>query len=640
MICRAVQLGLCAGLFWGAGCVKKTAPPVAAPKAPVPVWKKPPELVINPKAMRAEIAYFASDRMKGRYTLSPQIEDAARWLVQRYRVAKIPSAVGKDYMHRYTLHVGSHEGKAPKVTMQQRGETPVELPASQIATVAQGAPGEGAGQVVFVGYGIESSEPKAQLKELSTLRLKGKVALLLAGTPGEIDHDGILARAKDIAELYDSKLQAHPNYSSRRRKELLSSARKAFYKILCSYIPREILPDHYFKIEGSAPASIRAQDLLDPLTLILEDAKASRARINQVPLDEKLRLLHQAGAAAAIVVKGPATFLDAGAQQDEVLPEFLLTPPLKLGRSPSVPAVYMQSSVAAHWLDERGISLARLQHAVDLSLRSHSVGIPGLHARVQSNLVDDLREVPNVFAMIPGTDLANEIVIVGAHFDHVGTQSNSPHCEADASGDEICNGADDNASGTVAILEIARAIKRSGVKPRRTLVFGHFSGEELGLFGSRAFVRDGLTDLSRVVAMINIDMIGRLGKRELKVGGLATSPQWEGLLDDISHHGIDMLYDASSTSRSDHASFVEHKVPSLFFFSGVHDLYHEPGDELESLDMPSYIKVTRIIAGLVSSLAQGAPISWSEPAEGLAGVTVLPGEEPRFVVKRVMGSAD
>lgn len=636
--------GLVLGCALGWGCLVLTSGcqvnPPSRTVAPAPAlpWKTPPELVLNANSMRAELKFFSSDQMAGRYTLAKEIDSAASWLVQQYRTARIPSAVGQDYQHRYKVHLGPTQDAPPSLSFVSDDFRPREVASRSVASVSLGQGGLGQGQVVFVGYGIEQRGEGATLKEISGLKLKGKVALVLDGTPGELYLEDIEQRAQDIAELYDSKLQAQPNPSQQRRTKLLSSARSSFFKVLCTYVPRQSLPADYLKKDLKAGGSITSQDLLDPLWDALREEKRKRQRIEPVALETKLKDLQAAGAVAAIVVKGPASFIDAQSRQRERLPRFEMSSQVSLDKVQSIPAVYLASEVASRWFARQGMSLERLQHSVDLSLRSHSVGIPGLSAKVQVHMSRPEQEAPNVLAVIPGSDLAKEIVVIGGHFDHIGTAENNAHCmsdEIEQAQDEICNGADDNASGTVAILEIARAIRRSGKKPRRTLVFAHFSGEELGLLGSKALVRDEVIDLSRIVALINIDMIGRLQGRELKVGGLGTSRAWEGLLDGIDHHGIDMLYDVSSTYRSDHASFVEKKIPSLFFFSGVHDLYHQPGDEVQTLDFPSYVGITKSIAQLVSTLAQGAPIEWSEPAPGKGLVADLPGDNPAFVLKRV-----
>lgn len=646
MACKTGQkemAGLLVGCALAWGCLIGPACQMSPPSqtvvpAPVEPWKNAPKLVLNPRSMRAEVEFFSSDKMAGRYTLAKEIDIAASWLVRQYQTANIPSAVGQDYQHRYTLHLGPTLDAPPSLSFESNEFRAREVADRHIASVSFGQGGVAQGQVVFVGYGIEQEGPGAQLKEISGLKLEGKVALVLDGFPGKLYLDDIERRAQDIAELYDSKLQAQPHLSQRQRTKLLGSARRSLFKVLCSYVPRQSLPSDYLKQSLRAPATITAADLLNPLWGALREEQSKRQRVEPVSLPTKLKHLQEAGAVAAIVVKGPASFLDAQARRQERLPGFELGSRPRLDKTQSIPAVYLASEVALRWIARQGMSLERLQHSVDLSLRSHSVGIPGLFAKVQVHMTRPEQKAPNVLAVIPGSDLAKEIVVVGGHFDHIGTAENNTHClsnEDTQPQDEICNGADDNASGTVAVLEIARAIRRSGKKPRRTLVFAHFSGEEIGLLGSKALVRDEVLDLSRIVALINIDMIGRLQGRELKVGGVGTSKAWEPLLDGIDHHGIDMLYDVSSTYRSDHASFVERKIPALFFFSGIHDLYHQPGDEVQSLDFPSYLGITKSIAQLVSTLAQGAPISWSEPAPGKGLVADLPGENPAFVLKRV-----
>lgn len=634
---------LAAALGWvsfAGAWVACKAPPASStvvPAVKAEPWETMPAVVLNHRAMRTGVETLASDAMAGRYTVSNEIELAVKWLRTQYQLANIPSAVGKDYLHRYALQLDVQEAQAPTLRLKGMQGGSVALPASVVASVPFGESGQAQGQVVFVGYGIEKQADDATLKDLSPIKLRGKVAMMLAGAPGYLEIDDISQRAQDIAELYDSKMNAQAGLGRKHRVNYLRSARKALFKVLCSYIPRESIPAGYFKEIRKAPVRISVDDLLEPLWPAIREAQRKRRRIEKVPLRTKLKQLRSAGAVAAIIVRGPASFLDRKAQKQEALPLFPISQQVSLVQGQTIPAVYLKSEVAEQWLQQQGISLAKLQESVDMSLRSHSVGIPGLEAMVKVNLEKETVRAPNLLAVIPGSDLAHEIVLVGGHFDHIGTAKHGLMCEAQDQGtqpDLICNGADDNASGTVAILEMARSFRRLAKKPRRTLVFVHFSGEELGLLGSRALVRDAPMDLSRVVAMINIDMIGRLGRRPLLVGGLATSAQWLGLLAEVDPRGLELALDLSSTSRSDHAAFVELKIPALFFFSGIHEHYHQVSDEASTLDLQNYFKITELIAELVGRLAFGAPIQWQEPAPGQGLVPELPGENPANVLKR------
>jgi len=246
----------------------------------------------------------------------------------------------------------------------------------------------------------------------------------------------------------------------------------------------------------------------------------------------------------------------------------------------------------------------------------------------------------NVLSWIEGSEHPEEIVMLGAHLDHIGTSDLGAHCavQPGANGpDDICNGADDNASGSAMVLEIARSIAEAGFRPRRSLVFVHFAGEELGLLGSEALAEkppdarpfsDG-----RVVAMINLDMVGRYRATEgLQVGGVSSSAHWRPLLDAAGDQGLSILFERSVTGRSDHASFYRKKIPVLFFFTGLHGDYHRAGDHTEKINRRGMAAIANIVMHVTTAVAAGAPIEWSEPRSVTEGeVGRLPGTDPSTI---------
>ncbi|MBI3650128.1 MAG: M28 family peptidase [Acidobacteria bacterium] len=215
----------------------------------------------------------------------------------------------------------------------------------------------------------------------------------------------------------------------------------------------------------------------------------------------------------------------------------------------------------------------------------------------------------NVVGVIEGSDakLKSEYLIIGAHYDHLGL-GGSESLAANPEG-QIHHGADDNASGTSALLELARVINSDRAKLKRSVVFMAFSAEELGLLGSAAYTKNPLVPLASTVAMLNMDMVGRLHDRSLFVGGVGTSPVWKPLLDKLN--GETKSPETGSGSRfqlgigqdglgpSDHQSFYIKDVPVLFFFTGSHEDYHKPSDTADKINAEG----TRQIAELVRDIA-------------------------------------
>jgi hypothetical protein len=175
-----------------------------------------------------------------------------------------------------------------------------------------------------------------------------------------------------------------------------------------------------------------------------------------------------------------------------------------------------------------------------------------------------------------------EVVVVGAHHDHLGKGPNPSSRAPDSAG--IHNGADDNASGTSLVLELARQMSK-GPRPKRTVVFALFGAEELGVLGSRHFVEDRPPGLSHIVAMLNADMVGRMRDDHLIVEGAETSTAWAPILLS-SAEGLGMRIDttADGFGASDHTSFYTAGIPIANFFTGVHDEYHTPEDDADLID--------------------------------------------------------
>lgn len=219
---------------------------------------------------------------------------------------------------------------------------------------------------------------------------------------------------------------------------------------------------------------------------------------------------------------------------------------------------------------------------------------------VDPDSVEHLRQGPhrtlrllNVVGMIRGRS-TEEVVVVGAHFDHVGTDST-------LEGDAIYNGADDNASGVSAVLQIARAFAESGMQPERTVLFAFWDGEELGLLGSKWFV-DNDSVMPKVRGYLNFDMVGRNNKEDepehVVFFFTESHPEFgEWLKDDISHYGLRLKPDYRAWDRpiggSDNGSFARHDVPVMWYHTDGHPDYHLPSDEASRINYPKLTDITR-----------------------------------------------
>lgn len=224
--------------------------------------------------------------------------------------------------------------------------------------------------------------------------------------------------------------------------------------------------------------------------------------------------------------------------------------------------------------------------------------------------LDSTALATNVIAAIPGTDevLAQEWIVLGAHHDHLGATGIGARDARTARLPHL--GADDNASGTAALLELARRLASAPV--RRSILLVHFGAEELGLLGSTAFLTDPPVPVRAMVAMINLDMVGRLGGKRLTVFGTATSPAWSTQLDAAAREA-EVRLDPSADlgvrgTGSDHIEFARLGLPSLHLFTGVHEAYHTKDDTPAKVDYDGLVRVVVFTESLVRALGD-APVA-------------------------------
>lgn len=263
-------------------------------------------------------------------------------------------------------------------------------------------------------------------------------------------------------------------------------------------------------------------------------------------------------------------------------------PPLrydKVGTPVSIPVVYVTDSTGKCLLANRRVKDLRMQ-----------VVLEPIKVKVQ-----------NVWGILEGNDpmLKEEYIVVGAHYDHLGlggpgSGSRMPDTTA------IHYGADDNASGVAGLAAVASYFKKNNLKPRRSVIFVAFTGEEEGLLGSAAFVANPPVPREKIVAMINFDMIGRLNRqnRSISIGGTGTGAESQALLDSLlALMPLKASYSPEGFGPSDHASFYAQNIPVFYFNSGIHTDYHTPFDRPEKINYAGITDIAEAGARLVMALA-------------------------------------
>lgn len=331
-----------------------------------------------------------------------------------------------------------------------------------------------------------------------------------------------------------------------------------------------------------------------------EDKTASEWSLD---LMSKINLAVDKGAKAIFIVKKNIEAVVGNESYKHYLeePKMLLTSSLE--ERFSVPVVYITETMAKA-LTEGQVDFVKTLAKINKKGKSKSIALSlSKKFQVQANRHTDKLTSENVIAFIEGTDLKDEIIVITAHYDHIGKN-----------GDEIFNGADDDGSGTVALLEIAEAFQKAKIEgkgPRRSILIMPVSGEEKGLLGSEFYSQHPLLPLANTVANLNIDMIGRMDENYegnpdyiYLIGSDILSQELHDISEEAnktySNLTLDYRYNNLDDPnryyyRSDHYNFAKHNIPCIFYFNGVHADYHESSDTVEKIHFEKMEKITRLI---------------------------------------------
>lgn len=321
------------------------------------------------------------------------------------------------------------------------------------------------------------------------------------------------------------------------------------------------------------------------------------------------------GAAAMILINDSQTVENAG--------DDILLPPEGAGAAMTehqIPTYYCRRSVIDPLVQAAtGKTIAQLEAAIDETGQPASCAIDGVTISGETSIKGMEIPVRNVIGLLPGTgNLADEFVIIGAHYDHVGMGGEGSLAPGTIA---IHNGADDNGSGTTTMLEVARRLAAMPAENRRSLVFMAFTAEEKGLLGSRHYVRNPRFPLEQTVAMLNMDMVGRLNDNTLTVYGIGTAEGFDDLIDRMNERTEFRLdKQAAGLGPSDHSSFYEVNIPVFHFFTGLHNEYHRPSDDFELIDLEGMARVAEMVTGAAQEISVQAERPKLLKTEGYADV--------------------
>ena len=261
---------------------------------------------------------------------------------------------------------------------------------------------------------------------------------------------------------------------------------------------------------------------------------------------------------------------------------------------------HVKNAVAEKWFAEAGRSLKDVQAAINKGPQPQSFSFPdSMSVSLDVDIERRQATVHNVAGYLPGK--SDEYIVIGAHYDHLGLGDQNSLAPSKIG--KVHHGADDNASGTAALMELGRLFSAHRGNLKRGLLFLAFAGEEIGLLGSSHWVNHPTRPIEKAAAMLNMDMVGRIKKDKVYVGGIGTGSTFEALIKRINgKHGFKLDRSKSGYSSSDHTSFVAKNVPVLFFFSGLHSDYHKPSDTWDKIDGESAARLVDMVAEIASEL--------------------------------------
>jgi aminopeptidase YwaD len=315
------------------------------------------------------------------------------------------------------------------------------------------------------------------------------------------------------------------------------------------------------------------------------------------PLRLKISRAQEIGAKLVIVVTGPSD-----SDKDDLMK---LDYDRSFG-SASIQVINMKRNKLDRLVKNIGHTILDLQQTINEKKKPASFLVDRLTISVNVDLDEIHQTGKNLVAYLEGSDTAlrSQILIIGAHYDHLGyggegSGSLKPDTVA------IHHGADDNASGTAGLLELAQWFASKKTELKRSILFISFSGEELGLLGSAYYVKNPVFPLDHSIAMLNMDEIGRLRDRKLIVFGMGTSPGFEALVSRLNSDSVFVLkLNKDGFGPSDHASFYAKQIPVMHFFTDIHSDYHKPSDEYTRINVDGTEKVTRFVGKVAMELDQ------------------------------------
>jgi hypothetical protein len=455
-----------------------------------------------------DVTFLARDEMKGRGSGTPELEIAADYIAEQFRLAGLkPAGENGTYFQPFEVTTGAQLGNKNELVVDG---APLKINNDFVPIMISNT-AEFEGLLVFAGYGI--SAPELQYDDYAGIDVKDKIVVVLRHEPQE----------NNAQSKFDgTNFTRHAPFVNKAINARLHGAKGIIF-----------ISDPLHRDEEVGPATRRIE------------------------------------------------FTDMG-----------------------IPAIHAKRATFERLLRAAGKDLATIQRQIDGNLQPQSFELANARARVATEVVRMRRTVRNVIGALEGSDpvLKNEWVVVGGHYDHLGLGERDSLTPSQVG--QIHHGADDNASGTAGVIELARLAANDNREWKRSALFMAYAAEEIGLLGSAHFVNNPTVPIGAITSMINLDMIGRITNNRVFVGGVGTSPNSRTAIEEINRAvGMQLDFSDSGYGSSDHTSFNTKKIPVLFFFSGLHTDYHKPSDTYDKINAEGAIKVASLAYGMMDRVA-------------------------------------
>ncbi len=520
------------------------------------------------------IKYLASDDLEGRGVGTKGLNLAADFVKQKFAQAglEVPHVEGGPFQ-TFQMVTGSELG-APN-TLQfvgPDGKTSDLKYDTDFRTCSFGGSGSFDAGIAFCGYAIHDKK----YNDFDGIDIKGKIVIVMRRVP----------RQGNPKPPFSG---AHGGMS--RHAELRTKVSAAFGQgavailfVNDPYTSRKELKKADQQVEQAANALKNAQKELDAVDPQDVD-KSAEARKKFSSATAKLEAQRKAKANRNT---DPLMKFGYGG----------------MGKDKTVPILHITQK-ACNKLLQAALKkpLEKIEAEIDKDLKPQSALLAGWTAKGATTLKRVRTDVKNVIGVLEGQGpLADETIVVGAHYDHLGMGGRGSLAPGKR---EVHNGADDNASGTVCLIELARRLAARKEKLPRRVVFIAFTAEERGLIGSARYVKEPIFPLEQTIAMFNMDMVGRLKDDKLTVFGVGTAGRWKGLVERLGkQHGFKLALKMDGFGPSDHQSFYVKKIPVLHFFTGTHRDYHRPTDDWDKINVKGMSRVVDLVEETVIATAK------------------------------------